>query len=145
MTNAAASQVPRPVPDGDSRPFWEGVAGGELRIQRCDDCAHAVFYPRSLCPHCASERLSWERASGRGAIYSYTVVHQAHGPFADQAPYVVALVQLDEGVRMLTRIRAEPQSVRIGKRVHVVFERIDDDLTLPYFEPDTSAEDTHAD
>jgi uncharacterized protein len=126
--------IPHPVPDGDSRPFWEGVAAGELRIQRCQDCARAVFYPRALCPFCSSARLIWERASGRGTIYSYTVVHQAYGPFAEQAPFVVALVDLDEGVRMLTRVTGAREDAHIGARVRIVFTPIDDELTLPYFE-----------
>jgi uncharacterized OB-fold protein len=128
------SQIPHPVVDGDSRPYWEGVARGELLIQRCDACGRAVFYPRSVCPHCSAGQLVWERASGHGTVYSCTVVHQAYGPFASQAPYVVALVDLDEGVRMLTRLKGGSDVVQIGVRVRVVFERVDDEQTLPYFE-----------
>jgi uncharacterized OB-fold protein len=128
-----SAPVPHPVPDGDSRPYWEGVTAGELRIQRCQDCVRAVFYPRALCPHCSSTHLTWERASGHGTIYSYTVVHQAYGPFAGQVPFVVALIDLEEGVRLLSRIAGARESVQIGAPVHVVFERVDDELTLPYF------------
>jgi uncharacterized OB-fold protein len=128
------SQIPHPVVDGDSRPYWEAVARGELLIQRCDACGRTVFYPRWVCPHCSADRLVWERASGQGTVYSYTVVHQAYGPFAGQSPFVIALVDLDEGVRMLTRLKGEPEVAKIGARVRVVFERVDDELTLPHFE-----------
>jgi uncharacterized OB-fold protein len=134
------AEFPRPVPDGDSRPYWEGLARGELLIQRCAACGRFVFYPRSFCPHCSSDQLVWTAARGTGVVYSYTVVHQAYGPFAGQTPFVVALIDLDEGVRMMARIThaggrdGEPtESVCIGARVRVIFERIDDDLTLPYF------------
>ncbi len=145
MTTAGttASQIPRPAPDGDTRLYWEGVAQGELRIQRCEACGQYVFYPRSICPHCHSDRLTWVTASGDSTIYSYTVVHQAFGPFAGEPPFVVALVELAEGVRMLTRIigadgRA-PEAVAIGAPARVVFEQVapsidgEEPLFLPYF------------
>src|SRR5260370_34589789 len=99
-------QIPASMlqPDSDSRPYWEGLAQGELRIQRCDSCSKAVFYPRSLCPHCFADQLSWIVASGRGTIYSYTVAHQGFGPFAEDIPFFVAIVELEEGVRMMSRI-----------------------------------------
>lgn len=133
--------IPRPLPDGDTRPYWEGVARGELRIQRCETCGRHVFYPRALCPHCYAEQLVWVTASGDGVIYSYTVVHRAFGPFAAQTPYVVALVELTEGVRMLTRIvGSEAEAIRIGAAVRVTFEEVapggedgETPLILPYF------------
>ncbi len=120
--------------DSDSRPYWEGLAQGELGIQRCDSCGQAVFYPRAICPHCFSNTLSWIVASGRGTIYSYTVAHQAFGPFAADVPFVVAIVELEEGVRMMSRIvGAAREEVAIGKAVQVTFEAVGEDLTLPYF------------
>lgn len=120
--------------DSDSRPYWEGLAQGELRIQRCDACARAVFYPRALCPHCFSERLSWIVASGKGTIYSYTVAHQAFGPFATETPFVVAIVELEEGVRMMTRIfDASRERITVGATVQVTFASVGEDFTLPYF------------
>ncbi len=68
-------QFPQIILDGDSQVYWEGIARGELRIQRCAACTRYVFYPRSICPHCFSDRLSWVVASGKGTIYSYTPVH----------------------------------------------------------------------
>ncbi|MGQ7279553.1 Zn-ribbon domain-containing OB-fold protein [Brevibacillus thermoruber] len=128
-----AGQIPKPQIDNDSRPFWEAAQRGELLIQRCEACSQAIFYPRAICPHCFSERVSWITASGRGRIYSYTVVHRAFGPFAEETPFVVAIVELEEGVRMMTRIKGDRGQVAIDKPVAVCFERVDEDLTLPYF------------
>ncbi|PWT71802.1 MAG: hypothetical protein C5B60_10465 [Chloroflexi bacterium] len=123
-------------PDSDSRPYWEGLAQGELRIQRCQACTKAVFYPRAICPHCHSDQLEWIVASGKGTIYTYTVAHQAFGTFAADVPFVVALVELEEGVRMMTRIVDAPRErVTIGAAVSVTFQHGmgDEDLILPYF------------
>ena len=120
--------------DSDSQPYWEGIAQGELRIQRCDACSRAVFYPRAICPHCHANQLSWIVASGKGTIYSYTVAHQAFGQFAAQAPYIVAIVELDEGVRMMTRVIDAPRErVSIGASVQVTFTPLSEEITLPYF------------
>lgn len=120
--------------DEESRPFWDGLKKNELMIQQCDDCAKHIFYPRSICPHCFSENISWVQSSGRGTIYSYTTIHQAFGPFKDDVPFVAALVDLDEGVRMLTHIVGERKQIAINKRVKVTFHQMKGDLVLPYFE-----------
>jgi len=120
--------------DSDSRPYWEGLAQGELRIQRCQACSQAVFYPRTLCPHCHSDQLEWIVASGKGTIYTYTVAHQGFGPFAADAPFVIALVELEEGARMMSRIIDAPRErVTIGAAVSLTFEGSGEDPTLPYF------------
>jgi uncharacterized protein len=122
------------IPDADSQPYWDGVARGELLVQHCDGCERAVFYPRAVCPHCMSAELRWRRAAGTGTIYSYTVAHQAYGSHSGDVPFTVALVDLDEGVRMMTRITGADRP-RIGQRVRVTFTEVADDLTLPYFTP----------
>jgi len=120
--------------DSDSLPYWEGLALGELRIQRCNSCSKAVFYPRAICPHCFSDQLSWIVASGKGTIYSYTVAHQAFGSFAADVPFVVALIELEEGARMMSRLLDAPRErVTVGAAVTVTFEKVEEDLTLPYF------------
>ncbi|MEO7020181.1 MAG: Zn-ribbon domain-containing OB-fold protein [Ktedonobacteraceae bacterium] len=120
--------------DSDSQPYWDGIAQGELRIQRCDSCARAVFYPRALCPYCHENKLSWIVATGKGTIYSYTVAHQGFGSFAQDIPYVIAIVELAEGARMMTRIIDAPRErVAIGVPVQVTFVSISEDITLPYF------------
>lgn len=119
--------------DNETRPYWEGLAQGELRIQRCTACQRAVFYPRALCPSCHTEALVWIVASGRGTIYTYTVAHQAFGLFAEETPFIVALVELEEGVRLMSRIvGTAPARVAVGLPVQVTFEVVGE-LTLPYF------------
>jgi uncharacterized OB-fold protein len=125
---------PLPVPDGDTKPYWDAAKEHRLVIQRCQDCQQAIFYPRSICPHCMSDRLAWIEASGKGTIYSYTVVHRAPLAFADSAPYVVALIDLAEGVRMMTNVvGAPPADVGIGAAVEVVFDDVTPEITLPKF------------
>jgi uncharacterized OB-fold protein len=132
---AMSAQIPQPLIDSDSRPYWEGLARGELRIQQCDNCSRHIFYPRSICPHCFSQKLSWITAAGRGTIYSYTVVHQAYGAFADTVPFVIAIVELEEKVRMMTQIVNTPrEEIAIGKPVRITFHKISDEVTLPYFQ-----------
>jgi len=127
-------QLPQTTPDGDSQVYWEGIARGELRIQRCAACTRYVFYPRAICPHCFSDRLLWVAASGKGTIYSYTVTHQAFGSFAKEVPFVIAIIELEEGVRMMTRIIGTPRErITIGAPVRVSFESIAEGPTLPYF------------
>jgi uncharacterized OB-fold protein len=132
MADEALQAVPQSDPE--SQPYWEGIAQGELRIQYCRQCRRHVFYPRSLCPHCHSEDLTWVVASGRGTIYSYTVAHRAFGPFATEVPFVIAIVELEEGVRMLTRILDAPRErLRIGAAVRVTFEPVAGRPPLPFF------------
>jgi uncharacterized OB-fold protein len=139
-----SAQIPLPVPDSDSLPYWEGLKRGELRIQQCNTCSRHVFYPRSLCPHCFSDQLSWVTALGTGTIYSYTVVHQAYGAFADDVPFVIALITLTEGVRMMTRLVDAPRDkVKIDVPVHITFAPIDENITLPYFQLDEEIATLH--
>jgi uncharacterized protein len=123
------------VTDAESRPYWDGLAAGELRIQRCSACGRAVFYPRAVCPHCFAGELTWIRAAGTGTVYAYTTVHRAPGGLATQVPYPVALVDLEEGVRMLTRIVGTgPDEVRIGARVRLVITPLaGEERPLPCF------------
>ncbi|OIJ68253.1 Zn-ribbon domain-containing OB-fold protein [Streptomyces mangrovisoli] len=93
--------------------YEEGLATGELRFQHCGDCQNAVFYPRVLCPHCGSEPLEWRTSSGLGTVYATTVLHKR-----GTDPYNVALVDLDEGFRMMSRVEGvAPEDVEIGSRV----------------------------
>lgn len=125
--------IPRPQLDDDSRLFWEGARNHKLMIQYCNTCGKHIFYPRIICPHCFSDQVSWVEASGKGRIYSYTVVQSAPPPFKEQVPYVVGIIELEEGVRMLSRIVGELNQIEIDKPVEVIFEKIDDELILPYF------------
>lgn len=125
---------PTPVRDGDTTPYWEAIDNHELKIQKCQSCDAHIFYPRSICPHCFSDQIDWVNASGYGRIYSYTVVHRSYGPFTKQAPFVVAIIELDEGVRMMTGVKGPREAVAIDAPVRVVFEQVEENLTLPFFE-----------
>jgi uncharacterized OB-fold protein len=129
------SDYPRPVPDQDSEPYWDGLRAGELRIQRCGGCGRAQHYFRAQCRHCWSRELAIEVASGRGTIHSYTVVHQAADPaLAAETPYPLALVDIEEGPRLLARIDAAAGAVEIGAPVEAAFHDRGD-WTILHFAP----------
>ena len=125
------TEKPYPIPDGESQPYWDGVREGRLTIQRCLECRRHVFYPRSVCPHCMGD-LEWVPASGRGTVHSFSIVHRAPEEFKDEVPYVVALIDLEEGVRMMSRIVDAPEAVSIGLPVEVRFSG-EGDHRLPVF------------
>lgn len=128
---------PRPIPTPTeiSRPHWDGCRRGELLFQRCGSCASAVFPPALICPTCHAAELAWERSSGRGTVYSHTVVWRPQTP-AFQAPYVVGVVELAEGWHMFTNIVGCPtDTVTVGMAVDVEFVAVDGDAVLPCFVP----------
>ena len=126
-----------PRVDEESRGWFEGLARHELWLQRCSSCGTIRFYPRAVCTVCLSSEVVWERASGRGAVYTFTVTHQNQAPgFREMLPYVYAIVELEEGVRVPTNIvGCPPDTVRIGLPVEVVFEDVTQEITLPKFRP----------
>jgi uncharacterized OB-fold protein len=133
----SAEQKPLPRPSAVSAPYWEAAREHRLVIQACGNCGHRFFYPRSTCPRCLGTDLNWIEASGEGVVYSYTVLRQATTPgFEAEVPYVLAIVELDEGVRMTTNvIGCSPEDVRIGMPVEVVFDDVSPEVTLPKFSP----------
>jgi uncharacterized OB-fold protein len=132
---ADRSQTLRPIVSHDTAFFWEGTAEGQLRIQHCPTCGRLRHPPGPMCPSCGAEKQDWIVASGRGTVFSYVVHHHPKVP-GKQLPFVVALVELEEGVRMLGElIDVEPAQVAIGMPVEVALTRIDDDLTLPFWRP----------
>lgn len=127
---------PLPSPDPATREYWEAAKRGELRMPKCADCGKFHFYPRTLCPHCGSVNLEWRLCSGRGVVYSYTVVHRAPSPaFESDVPYVVAVIALEEGPHLMSAIiDVPPDKVRIGQNVRVSFRSAGaDDVMLPVF------------
>lgn len=120
--------------DDESRPYWNGLKDKKLFIQQCGDCHKSIFYPRSICPHCFSDNINWLEANGTGTIYSFTTVHQGYGPFKGENPYTVGIVELDEGVRMMTRIIGDHNEIQVDKRVSVIFKEVEEDFVLPYFQ-----------
>ncbi|MEO8953513.1 MAG: Zn-ribbon domain-containing OB-fold protein [Ktedonobacteraceae bacterium] len=128
---------PLPVVTEVSRPFWEGCRSGILRLQYCDQCQQHQFYPRLYCMHCGFDKLSWVAASGRGVIYSYTIIHQNKSPeFVQDTPYNVAIIQLAEGPRMVSNIVGiSLEDLRIDLPVKIVFDPVTDTISIPRFEP----------
>ncbi|MCW5889570.1 MAG: Zn-ribbon domain-containing OB-fold protein [bacterium] len=128
---------PLPRIDEESRGYWEALARHELYVQRCRDCGTVRFPPRALCTHCMSPATEWLRCSGRGTVYSFTVTHQNQAPgFREELPYVLAIVELAEGPRVMTNIvGCAPDAVRIGMAVEVVFDDVAPGTTLAKFRP----------
>jgi uncharacterized OB-fold protein len=120
-----------------TRPYWEAARDGRLVVQECQECGRLQHPPLPACPDCHRSQLGWRELSGRGTVYSCTVVrHATHAAFAGKIPYVVALVELDEGPRLVTTVTGcPPEDVRAGLPVRVVFRRLTDEVTLPCFEP----------
>ncbi|MBW3609857.1 MAG: Zn-ribbon domain-containing OB-fold protein [Actinobacteria bacterium] len=125
-----------PTLRGEERTWFEAAAEGRLLIQRCGTCGAAVFFPRSVCPVCHDDALEWADAAGTGTVYSYTVLHRAGKPgWEADVPYVVALIELDEGPRLMGNLlEVELPQVRIGMPVRVTFEQRDA-LTVPQWVP----------
>jgi len=132
-----AIEKPLPRPSEDSAPFWEAAFRGELRMQRCGDCGHVRFPPALLCGRCLSAAADWARLSGRGAVYSWVIVHQSQHPaFNPDAPYNVLIVELLEGPRLHgTLVDCAPEAIRIGLPVEAVFDRVSDDTALVRWRP----------
>lgn len=121
----------------EARAYWDGCRAGRLMVQRCAACGRHQFYSRAVCSHCGSWEVAHTQVSGRATVHASTVVHRPpHPRFAGRVPYVVALVDLDEGPRMMTMITGcAPADVHTGMPVEVVFEQVATDITLPMFAP----------
>jgi uncharacterized OB-fold protein len=128
---------PLPRIDEETRGFWEALVRHELYLQRCRNCGTLRYYPRALCPACLSDSTEWQRVSGRGTVYTFTVTHQNQSAgFREALPYVLAIVELEEGVRLMTNvIGCAPDAVRVGMPVEIVFEDVTPEVTLPMFRP----------
>jgi uncharacterized OB-fold protein len=131
--------VARPVPEPTevSQPFWDATREHRLVVQRCDDCHRFVWYPRPFCPGCLGAALTWTDVDGTGTVYAVSAHHRTPiAELAGRTPVVVALVDLDAGVRMLTNlVGAEASGARVGDRVVVAWEPLDDGRCYPAFEP----------
>ena len=134
-----AIRAPLPQPTPESKPFFDALKQRRLLIQRCLECSYAYYYPRPFCPTCLSPSVEWEEASGRGKLYSFVINHRAAPGFV--APYIIAVVELEEGPRMMTNlieVEPDPEMVRCEMQVEIVFDDVDDDFTLPRFRPVSS-------
>lgn len=119
-----------------NRLYWEGTAQGELRIRKCPSCDARFRFNHAWCPECGALELGWEKSSGKGAVTNFTIIHVApYQAYAAEVPYALALVDLDEGVRMMANIvECPPEAVSIGMRVELTFEDRGD-IRLPQFRP----------
>lgn len=122
--------IPAPQATPETQPFWEAATTGALLVKKCASCAQVHHYPRALCPFCFSQATQWLPASGRGTIYSYSVMRRV------PVPYAIAYVTLEEGVTMMTNIvDCDLDSIRIGQRVKVVFKPTEGGPPVPMFTP----------
>jgi len=129
---------PIPVPTPETRPFWDAARRHELSLQHCRTCGRYVYYPRAACPHCFGVDLAWERVSGRGTVHTFTVVQRGQKGFPLPTPYVIAIVELAEGPRLMTNlvgVEPDPAKIKIGMPVEVVFEDVSAEVALPRFRP----------
>lgn len=129
---------PLPQPTPETQPFWDSMKRHQMQLPRCQDCREFHFYPRAFCPKCYSSNLAWEDVSGRGVLETYVINHRAAPRFEEDAPYVIAVVTLDEGPRMMTNlVEAEPDPARLPPdlSLEVVYDDVTDEVTLPKFRP----------
>lgn len=128
---------PLPRPSDHSAEFWSATTEGRFLIQRCDRCEEAIFYPRVNCPACGSTELTSIAASGRGSVFTYTIARRpTHRAFADAGPYVIAIVELEEGPHLTTNIvDCDPEDVSIGMAVELTFAPEAEGVALPLFVP----------
>ena len=131
---------PQPLfPEPNSQGFWDGAKAHELRYQTCDACDAIVFYPRTHCPKCLADDLTWRVSSGEGTVYTFSVIRQNRVPaFIEMGAYPVAYIDLDEGFRMMSTVIVDNPltDIHIGQRVRVQFETQDEgDYPIPVFVP----------
>jgi uncharacterized protein len=127
---ATERKIDAPQSAPETKAFWEATAAGRLLIKRCTACGESHYYPRSICPFCGSDRTEWRDASGRGTVYTYSVMRRA------PVPYAIAYVTLEEGVSMMTNIvDCDLDAIRIGQKVRVVFKPTEGGPPVPMFTP----------
>ncbi len=126
--SAQVRTIPAPPTGPETQPFWDAATQGRLAIKRCTACGQAHHYPRAMCPFCGSDRTEWQTASGRGTVYSFSVMRRV------PQPYAIAYVTLEEGVTMMTNIvDADFDKIRVGQAVRVVFKPTDGGPPVPMF------------
>lgn len=130
-----AGPLPQATPE--TKPYWDGLKQRKLMIQRCRSCRQAYFYPRPFCPHCFSWDVEWFQASGQGKLYSFVINHRTP-PFMGKDPYVIAVVELKEGPRLMSNlvgVAPDPDKLRCDMPVVVDFQDVTPEITLPKFRP----------
>jgi uncharacterized OB-fold protein len=124
-----------PNPDLETQPFWDGCREGKFLLRHCNACGVDSYYPRPFCPVCWSDDVAWKEASGRGTLYTYSVVTVNDlPPFNERVPYVAAIVELEEGPKVMTNVEGVPfDELRIGMPLEMEFKPISDDVTIAVF------------
>jgi uncharacterized OB-fold protein len=132
-----AYQKPLPIPNPDTKPFWDGCKKHQLCFQKCKACGHIRWPAAIICPECYAKETGWIKAGGRGKVYSFTVYHQAfHPAFENDIPYVTAIIALDEGPHLLSNlVGCAPEAVFCDMPVEVVWEDVNEEFSLPKFKP----------
>ena len=133
------TKIPLPQPTPETAHFWAGTKNEILKLQRCDDCNNVYFPPRPFCPSCASRKVSVFDATGSATLYSYVINNRPHPAF--DGPYSIAVVELEEGPRMMSNIincPQTPEALELDMPLEVVFESMSKEISLPYFQPATS-------
>jgi uncharacterized protein len=128
---------PLPSPTPITAPFWAGLKEGRIMVQNCQDCGGWVFYPRSHCSHCLSDRLEWRQVTGAATLYTFTITRQPTAPhFADEVPQLLAVVELEGGIRMTTTlVNVAESDIRVGMKLVPCFDPVSDEVTLLRFQP----------
>src|SRR5436189_94527 len=136
------TETARPLPNPitpEARPFWDGLRERKLLLPRCQACGHVFFYPRVLCPRCHARDNTWIQASGKGRLHAFEIAYQAfHKAWKVKPPYVLAMVELAEGPRLmsnLVNVEPDPRAIKCDMPVRVVFSKLTDEVTPPLFEP----------
>lgn len=137
MTATAEYQKPLPVLTEENRPYWDSAKAHALRMQQCGGCGRFRYPIARFCPNCLSDAFEWQPVSGKATVYSFIIVYQRYDPsFADEMPYNVAVVQLDEGPRLVTNLRGiKNEQIRAGMAVTIDYDDVTDEITLPKFRP----------
>ena len=136
MTSQPQPRQPIPGADRDSQPFWDATREHRLVIQRCGACGELRHPPQPFCAGCGSLESEWQEASGRGSVYSFVIQRHPTHPYFSDVPYNVALIELEEGTRLVsTLVDIELDEIRVGMAVEVVFDDVDPEVTLPRFRP----------
>jgi len=134
----SAIELPAPAPPvvPETKPFWDGTKAGKLVLPRCPRCSFVIWYPRQFCPQCGQTPVEWFDASGLGTVYSFTVVRRGEGAYRDTPQYTLAIVELQEGPRVLTNIvDCDPSGLQIGQAVKAVFSDAGESAALLRFRP----------
>ncbi len=126
---------PLPIVTATNRPFWESLKAHAMKLPQCGACGKFHAPPRDFCPHCLSDKLNWTAVKGTGEVYSFIIMHQVYDKtFAEEAPYNVTMVRLDEGPRLVSNVRGPNDAIRVGDRVRVVYDDVSPEITLHRFD-----------